>query len=90
MIGKNNQKDPNNMSASDKHTAVMQQLDEIKRYVGGTYSKVDTEIDDIKRIVDRLDKLMRENDKQINRIEQFERTIRNIESTVRDIQRKVK
>ena len=90
MIGKPQQQDPNNMSAADKHTAVMRELDDIKKYAAGTYSKVDTEIDDIRKIVDRLDKLMRENDAQIDRIEQFERTLRNIESTVRDIQRKVK
>jgi len=90
MLGNNQQKDPNQMSAGDKHILVMQQLDEIKRYVAGIYAKVDTEIDDIRKIIDRIETTVRESDRQIDKIEQFERTIRNIENTVKEIERKVR
>jgi len=90
MLGTNQQKDPNQMSAGDKHTLVMQQLDEIKRYVAGIYAKVDTEIDDIRKIVDRIDNQVRESDRQIDKIEQFDRNLRTIENSVKEIERKVR
>lgn len=77
------------MSPNEKHDAIMQELDEIKRYVAGTFSKVDTEIDEIRRVVDRLDGQIRDLTQKSNRSDQMESTLRNIESTVREIQRKV-
>lgn len=78
------------MNPTEKHDAIMQQLDEIKRYVAGTFSKVDTEIDDIRKVVDRLDGQIRDISQRNNRGEQIENMLRNVESTVREIQRKIK
>jgi len=89
MLG-NNQTDSNQMSAADNHDQVMKQLDEIKRYAAGIFSKVDTEIDDIRKMLERVERQVRDNDQQISRIEQASQQIRNIESTVREIERKVR
>ncbi len=89
MLG-NNQSSSQDMNPTEKHDAIMQQLDEIKRYVAGTFSKVDTEIDDIRKVVDRLDGQIRDISQRNNRGEQIENMLRNVESTVREIQRKIK
>ena len=60
------------MTPVEKHDAIMQQLDEIKRYVAGTFSKVDTEIDEIRRVVDRLDGQIRDLGQKGNRSDQME------------------
>ena len=89
MLGNNNQPDTESMSPAERHDAIMQQLDEIKRYVAGVYSKVDTEIDEIRKVVDRLDQQTRGLEQKIDRFDQIERTVRNIESTTKDTLRKV-
>jgi predicted RNase H-like nuclease (RuvC/YqgF family) len=90
MFRTNQQQDSNQMSAGEKHDATMQQLDEIKRYAAGIFSKVDSEIDDIRVMVDRLDKQLRESAQQLQKMEQLDRTIRNVESAIKNLERKIK
>lgn len=88
MLG-SNQSSAQDLTPNEKHDAIMQQLDEIKRYVAGTFSKVDSEIDEIRKAIDKIDAQVREGNQKTGRVDQLEGMLRNIESTVREIQRKV-
>lgn len=90
MFGNNQTSPAQDMNPVERHDALSQLLDEIKRYVAGTYSKVDTEIDDIRKVVDRLDDQVRGINNALSKLDQIERTVRNIESTVKEVERKIR
>lgn len=69
---------------------VMKELDEIKRYAGGTYGNTDTEIGDIRETLIRIEKKLNETDRQVDKIEQFERSINDIRAAVKRMERKIK
>jgi len=71
-------------------TKVIQELDEIKRYSGGTYEKVDTEIAEIRAMCQRIESKINETDRQVDRIESFERQISEIRASVQRMERKIK
>ena len=87
--GQQNQQS-NNLSAGDRHDAVMQQLDEIKRYVAGIFQNVDTEINEIRDTLRRIEAEVKDNDRQLDKIENFDRQLKNIESNLRNVERKIK
>ena len=87
MIG--NDGDPK-AQADEQHQKMVQDIDDIKKYVAGTYSKVDAEVDEILKALNRIEKQLRETDNQVDRIEKFEQQLRNIESTLRNIERRIK
>lgn len=82
-------KDYSGMKASDILVDVLQELDEIKRYVANTYQNTDTEIREIRDTVKRIDVQLRETDSQIDRIERFERLLNDVKSSLKQIERKL-
>ncbi len=74
----------------DKHSALLRELGEIKKYAIAIHQTVDTEINEIRATLQRIERQQIENDRQIDKIEQFERTFRNVESQLKTIERKIK
>lgn len=71
-------------------TKIMQELDEIKRYVAGTYASVDTEIGEIREAVKQINAKVHETDRQVDRIEQYDRQLSEIRAAVQRMERKIK
>lgn len=86
MFGGNQQ--PQFTSREEMLQFIIQELDEIKRYVAGTYQNVDTEIQEIRDTLRRIEQEVKDNDRQLDKMERYEQTLRNIENTVRKIERK--
>ncbi len=83
------QKDYNGMKASEILIDVMEELDAIKRYVANIYEKTDTEVAEIRDIVKRIESQTRETDRQVDKIENFERTLNDIKSMLKRLERKM-
>lgn len=69
---------------------VLKELDEIKRYVGSVYGNTDNEIGDITSMMKRIESKLNETDRQIDRIEAFERQLSEIRASVQRMERKIK
>lgn len=82
-------KDYSQMQPAEILVDVMEELDEIKRYVANTYANTDTEIHEIKETVKKIDNQLRETDSQIDRIERFERVMNDLKSSMKQIERKL-
>ncbi|MEM9227365.1 MAG: hypothetical protein AAGA45_05300 [Verrucomicrobiota bacterium] len=78
------------MSEKDLLQEVLKDLDEIKRYVANVYSNTDTEVGDIKSTVEKIERQLNETDRQVDRIETFERKLNDMHSTLKNLERKVK
>ena len=72
----------------DPASQILRELAEIKKYVHATYRNVDTEIQDLKNHLNLLEREIRDNDRQLDRIETFERILKNIEGSVRNLERR--
>lgn len=68
---------------------LVKEIDEIKRYVANTHVNTDTEVSEIRDTVKKIDLQLNETDRQIDRIERFEREINDMKSLLRNIERKV-
>ncbi len=74
----------------DSTAKILKELDEIKRVVAATYHSVDNEIQEIKNHLSSIEREIRDNDRQLDRIETFERTLKSIEGSTRNLERRVK
>ena len=82
-------KDYTQMKPGDILVDVMEELDEIKRYVANTFANTDTEIHEIRDIVKRIEVQLRETDNQIDKIERFGRTMNDLKHPLKQIERKL-
>lgn len=89
MFNTNASQQRKNLSGDEKHQQVMEMLDEIKRYSAGIYQNVDNEIKEIQDTLRRLESQIKENDRQIDRIEQFHKDISRIEGAIKNLERKI-
>ena len=69
---------------------VSKQLEEVKRYSAGVWEKVDTEITEIRDLCRRIERQLNETDRQVDKIENFERQLSEIRSSVQRMERKIK
>ncbi len=73
-----------------KHEQVLRELDEIKRYVANIWEKVDGEINEILNSIKAVEKEVKDNDRQLDRMEMWDKKIQNMENMIRNLDRKVK
>ena len=66
------------------------EIDEIKRYVAATYERVDNEINEIRDACKRIESHVSQTDRQVDKIEAFERSINDIKAAVQRMDRKIK
>ncbi len=78
------------MGAQEILIDVMVELDVIKRYVANTHTNTDTEINEIRDIARRLEVKLKETDRQIDKIEQYERQLMDMKTTLKAIEKKVR
>lgn len=72
----------------ERHNKVMTELDQIKRYVAGIYQNVDTEINEMRDLLRRLETQIKDNDRQLDRMESYEKILRNIESKLKQLEKR--
>ncbi len=77
-------------SNSEMLQEILQEIDAIKRYTGNTYANTDNEVSEIKSLCTKIEAKMSEMDRQIDKIEGFERGIDEIRSTLKSLERKVR
>ena len=68
---------------------LLNEVDEVKRYVANIHVNTDNEVKEIHELVKRMDRQIQENDRQIDRIERFEKTLNELRSSMRQIEKKV-
>lgn len=69
---------------------LVSELDDVKRYVANTYEKTDTEIEEIRQLCRNIDKQLNETDRQIDKIERFDRDINEMKSMMKQIEKKMR
>lgn len=85
----NQGKDYSNMNSNELMLEILKELDEVKRYVANVYANTDNEISEIRDLARRIDQQVKESDRQIDKIEGFERSLTEIKSQLKSIERKV-
>ena len=83
-------KKPDEMTEKELLLYLVKEVDEVKRYTANTHVNTDSEIDEIRTIVRKIETQLNETDRQVDRIERFEREISDVKSTLRQIERKLR
>lgn len=68
---------------------IILELDEIKRYAGGTYAKTDNEISELLALCRRIEAKLNETDRQIDRIEAYERQLSEIRVSLQRLEKRI-
>lgn len=68
---------------------LISEVDEVKRYAANVHMNTDTEVAETKDLLKRVDRQLTETDRQVDKIEQFEREITDIRNLLRNIERKL-
>lgn len=79
-----------NMSEKELLIKLIKDLDEVKRYVANIHVNTDTEVKETRDMVRRIESQVKETDRQVDKIERFERDMNDIKGTLRNIERKVR
>ncbi len=89
MFG-NNGKSYENMSTSELLMQLLADVDEIKRYTANTYNNTDSEVSEIRDTVRKIEMKLSETDRQVDRIERFEREISEMKGILKNMERRIK
>lgn len=89
MFG-NNSNNYENMDTKEMLALALNELDEIKRYSANVYKNTDSEVGETRDIVRKLEAKLQEMDRQIDRIERFERELNEIKSILKSMDRRIK
>ena len=79
-----------NMTEKELLIKLMSEVDEVKRYSAATYGNVDKEINEIRDTVKTILKEVKDNDRQLDRMERHEKVLDTIERSCRNIERRIK
>lgn len=77
------------MSEKDILIRLVNELDEVKRYSAATYASVDKEINEIRDNIKTIMKEVKDNDRQLDKMENYERKLNSIEQSCRNIEKRV-
>ena len=78
------------MGTKEMLALVLRELDEIKRYAANTYNNTDSEVGETRDIARKLESKIHEMDRQIDRIERFDRELNEIKSILKSMDRRIK
>lgn len=79
---------PEDMQNKDLLLLLLKEVDEVKRYAANVYSKTDTEIAEIRDTCNKIERQLNETDRQVDRIERFERELQEMKGMLRKMERK--
>ena len=83
-------KDYSNVDTKDMIIELLKEVDEVKRYVANIHVNTDNEVNEMMTIMKKMERQLSETDRQIDRMERYERTLNEIKSSIKQLEKKVK